>query len=75
MAVLSMLLTLTLHGIAAMALAIGVAITTNVLISRRIREKSCALNASHPNNHPRGYDQAWATIFDSNLTTLIVGLA
>ena len=75
MAVLSMLqATLTLPGIAAMALAIGVAIDSNVLINERIREELRAGLSPQQAIHA-GYDRAWATIFDSNLTTLIVGLA
>ena len=75
MAVLSMLqATLTLPGIAAMALAIGVAIDSNVLINERIREELRAGLSPQQAIHV-GYDRAWATILDSNLTTLIVGLA
>jgi preprotein translocase subunit SecD len=75
MAILSMLqATLTLPGIAAMALAIGVAIDSNVLINERIREELRAGMAPQAAIHA-GYDRAWATILDSNLTTLIVGLA
>lgn len=75
MAVLSMLqATLTLPGIAAMALTIGVAIDSNVLINERIREELRAGLSPQAAIHA-GYDRAWATILDSNLTTLIVGLA
>ena len=75
MAILSMLqATLTLPGIAAMALAIGVAIDSNVLINERIREELRAGLSPQAAIHA-GYDRAWATILDSNLTTLIVGLA
>ena len=75
MAILSMLqATLTLPGIAAMALAIGVAIDSNVLINERIREELRAGLSPQQAIHA-GYDRAWATILDSNLTTLIVGLA
>jgi preprotein translocase subunit SecD len=74
-AVLSMLqATLTLPGMAAMALALGMAIDSNVLINERVREElrggasaQAAINA--------GYERAWNTIFDSNITTLIAGLA
>ena len=74
-AVLSMLqATLTLPGMAAMALVLGMAIDSNVLINERIREElrngASAQAAIHT-----GYDRAWATIFDSNITTLIAGLA
>lgn len=74
-AVLSMLqATLTLPGIAAAALAIGVAIDSNVLINERIREELRA-GMSPQMAIYAGYDRAWATILDSNLTTLIVGIA
>jgi preprotein translocase subunit SecD len=74
-AVLSMLqATLTLPGIAAMALAIGVAIDSNVLINERIREELRSGVAPQAAIHT-GYERAWATIFDSNVTTLIAGLA
>ena len=74
-AMLSMLqATLTLPGMAAMALVLGMAIDANVLINERVREElrngaspQAAINA--------GYDRAWATILDSNVTTLIAGLA
>ncbi len=74
-AILSLLqATLTLPGMAAMALALGMAIDANVLINERIREElragaapQAAINA--------GYDRAWGTIFDSNITTLIAGIA
>ncbi|MBS7777433.1 protein translocase subunit SecD [Acidovorax sp. CCYZU-2555] len=75
LAVLSMLqATLTLPGIAAMALAIGVAIDSNVLINERIREELRA-GASPQAAINSGYQHAWATILDSNVTTLIAGLA
>ncbi|GAA4426158.1 protein translocase subunit SecD [Acidovorax lacteus] len=74
-AILSMLqATLTLPGIAAMALAIGVAIDSNVLINERIREELRA-GASPQAAIYAGYERAWATILDSNVTTLIAGLA
>jgi preprotein translocase subunit SecD len=74
-AVLSMLqATLTLPGMAAMALTLGMAIDANVLINERIRDElrtgatpQAAINA--------GYDRAWGTILDSNITTLIAGIA
>ncbi|QHI98705.1 protein translocase subunit SecD [Xylophilus rhododendri] len=74
-AILSMLqATLTLPGIAAMALALGVAIDSNVLINERIREE--LRNGASPQAAiAAGYDRAWATILDSNVTTLIAGLA
>lgn len=74
-AILSMLqATLTLPGIAAMALALGMAIDSNVLINERIREELRA-GASPQMAIHAGYERAWATILDSNCTTLIVGLA
>ena len=73
--VLSMLqATLTLPGIAAMALALGMAIDSNVLINERIREE--LRNGASPQTAIAvGFDKAWATILDSNVTTLIAGLA
>ena len=74
-AVLSMLqATLTLPGIAAMALAIGVAIDSNVLINERVREE-LRLGASPQAAIHAGYERAWGTILDSNVTTLIAGVA
>jgi preprotein translocase subunit SecD len=66
--------TLTLPGMAAIALALGMAIDANVLINERIREE---LRAGAAPQHAilQGFDRAWATILDSNVTTLIVGLA
>ncbi len=74
-AVLSMLqATLTLPGMAAMALTLGMAIDANVLINERVREElrqgappQVAISA--------GYERAFATILDSNVTTLIAGVA
>ena len=74
-AVLSMLqATLTLPGIAAMALALGMAIDSNVLINERIREE---LRQGVPPSTAIavGFNKAWGTILDSNVTTLIAGLA
>ncbi|MFN7094002.1 MAG: protein translocase subunit SecD [Burkholderiales bacterium] len=74
-ALLSMLqATLTLPGIAAIALALGMAIDSNVLINERIREELRAGRKPHPAIQS-GYEHAWATIIDSNVTTLIAGLA
>ncbi|KQT12399.1 protein translocase subunit SecD [Ramlibacter sp. Leaf400] len=74
-AVLSMLqATLTLPGMAAMALALGMAIDSNVLINERVREELRSGAAPQAAIHA-GYDRAWATILDSNVTTLIAGLA
>jgi len=69
-----MQITLTLPGIAAIALAIGVAIDSNVLINERVREELRA-GASPQAAISAGFDRAWATILDSNVTTLIVGLS
>lgn len=74
-ALLSMLqATLTLPGIAAIALTLGMAIDANVLINERIREE---LRAGHSPQAAiaMGFERAWATILDSNVTTLIAGLA
>ncbi len=74
-AVLSMLqATLTLPGMAAMALALGMAIDSNVLINERVREELRNGAAPQAAIHT-GYERAWATILDSNITTLIAGLA
>jgi preprotein translocase subunit SecD len=73
-AILSLLqATLTLPGIAAIALALGMAIDSNVLINERIREE---LRAGMPPQAAitEGYERAFGTILDSNVTTLIVGL-
>ena len=75
LALLSMMqATLTLPGIAAIALTLGMAIDANVLINERIREEirsgmtpQMAIQA--------GYERAFGTILDSNVTTLIAGLA
>jgi len=74
-ALLSMLqATLTLPGIAAIALTLGMAIDSNVLINERIREE--LRNGESPQAAIRaGYERAWATILDSNVTTLIAGVA
>ena len=73
--ILSMLqATLTLPGMAAMALALGMAIDSNVLINERIREE--LRNGASPQAAIHtGYERAWATILDSNITTLIAGFA
>ncbi len=73
--ILSMLqATLTLPGMAAMALALGMAIDSNVLINERIRDELRSGLAPQAAIHA-GYDRAWATILDSNVTTLIAGVA
>jgi preprotein translocase subunit SecD len=75
LAILSTLhVTLTLPGIAAIALALGMAIDANVLINERIREELRAGNTPQA-AIAAGFSHAWATILDSNVTTLIVGLA
>ncbi|MES3022629.1 MAG: protein translocase subunit SecD [Pseudomonadota bacterium] len=66
--------TLTLPGIAAIALALGMAIDANVLINERIREELRS-GQSPQAAIAAGFDRAWATILDSNVTTFIVGLA
>jgi preprotein translocase subunit SecD len=66
--------TLTLPGMAAIALALGMAIDSNVLINERVREE--LRNGKSPQQAiAAGYDNAWATILDSNITTLIAGIA
>jgi preprotein translocase subunit SecD len=66
--------TLTLPGMAAIALTVGMAIDANVLINERIRDElrngltpQLAISA--------GYERAFGTIVDSNITTLIAGIA
>ena len=74
-AVLSMLqATLTLPGMAAIALTLGMAIDANVLINERVREE---LRGGAPPQMAiqMGYERAWGTILDSNVTTLIAGVA
>lgn len=66
--------TLTLPGLAAVALTLGMAIDANVLINERIREEQRNGNSPQASIHA-GYDRAWDTILDSNITTLIAGLA
>jgi preprotein translocase subunit SecD len=74
-ALLSMLqATLTLPGIAAIALTLGMAIDANVLINERIREELRAGQTPQA-AIATGYDRAFGTIIDSNVTTLIAGLA
>ena len=73
--VLSMLqASLTLPGMAAIALTLGMAIDANVLINERVREE--LRNGASPQAAiHNGYERAFATILDSNVTTLIAGLA
>jgi preprotein translocase subunit SecD len=74
-AILSMLqATLTLPGIAAIALTLGMAIDANVLINERIREELRWGDTPHAAIQA-GYERAWNTILDSNVTTLIAGIA
>ena len=74
-AVLSLLqATLTLPGIAAIALTLGMAIDANVLINERVREE-LRKGTSPQMAISAGYEHAWATILDANITTLIAGLA
>lgn len=74
-AVLSLLqATLTLPGLAGIALTIGMAIDANVLINERIREELRAGSTPHAAIHA-GYERAFATILDSNITTFIAGVA
>ncbi len=66
--------TLTLPGIAAVALTLGMAIDSNVLINERVREE--LRNGATPQAAiTAGYERAWSTILDSNVTTLIAGIA
>jgi preprotein translocase subunit SecD len=74
-AILSLLqATLTLPGIAAIALTLGMAIDANVLINERIREELRSGESPHK-ALLSGYDKAFDTILDSNVTTFIAGLA
>jgi len=74
-ALLSMLqATLTLPGMAGIALTLGMAIDANVLINERIREELRNGNTPQASIHA-GYEQAFRTILDSNITTLIAGIA
>ena len=66
--------TLTLPGFAAIALTLGMAIDANVLINERIREE-IRNGEKIIDSIKNGYDRAWATILDSNITTLIAGIA
>ena len=65
---------MTLPGIAAIALTLGMAIDANVLINERVREELRG-GASPQTAINLGYDRAWATILDSNVTSLIAGVA
>lgn len=73
-AVLSMLqATLTLPGIAGIVLTVGMAVDANVLIFQRIREELSNGNTAHASIHA-GYEKAFSTIFDANITTLIAAV-
>ena len=73
-AVLSLLqATLTLPGIAGIVLTVGMAVDANVLIFARIREELAAGNTPQASIHA-GYDKAFSTILDANVTTLIASL-
>jgi preprotein translocase subunit SecD len=65
--------TLTLPGIAAVALTLGMAIDANVLVNERVREE-LRRGRTPQQAIAEGYDKAWATIIDSNITTLIAGV-
>ncbi len=66
--------TLTLPGLAAIALTLGMAIDANVLINERIRDE--LRNGNTPQASIKiGYEKAWGTILDSNITTMIAGIA
>ncbi|WP_290150544.1 protein translocase subunit SecD [uncultured Parasutterella sp.] len=74
-AILSMLqATLTLPGIAAMALTLGMAVDANVLINERIREE-LRIGRTPQQAISEGYGMAFNTILDSNITSLIAGIA
>lgn len=74
-ALLSMLqATLTLPGIAAIALTLGMAVDANVLINERVREE-LREGRSPQQAISEGFDRAFATILDSNITSLIAGIA
>ena len=74
-AILSMLqATLTLPGIAAIALTLGMAVDSTVLINERVREE-LRIGRQPQTAISEGYERAFATILDSNVTSLIAGLA
>jgi protein-export membrane protein, SecD/SecF family len=74
-AVMSMIgVTLTMPGIAGIVLTLGMAIDANVLICERVREELRNGSTPHAAIHA-GYDKAWATILDANVTHLIAALA
>lgn len=65
--------TLTMPGIAGIVLTIGMAVDANVLINERIREE-LRLGNSPLASIAAGYEKAWASILDGNVTTLIAGV-
>lgn len=65
--------TLTLPGIAGVALTIGMAVDTNVLVFERIREE-LRLGKSVVSAMETGFDRAWVTVFDTHATTIIAAL-
>ena len=66
--------TLTLPGLAAIALTLGMAIDANVLINERIRDE--LRNGNTPQASIKmGYEKAWGTILDSNITSMLAGIA
>lgn len=65
--------TLTLPGIAGIVLSIGMAVDTNILIFERIKEEYKETGKVY-NSVANGFNYAWATIFDSNITTIIVSI-
>jgi preprotein translocase subunit SecD len=67
--------TLTLPGMAAIALTLGMAIDANVLINERVREELRSGASPQAGRSAAGYERASGTILDSNVTTLIAGLA
>ena len=66
--------TLTLPGMAGIALTLGMAIDANVLINERVREELRGGASPQVAIHT-GYERAWGTILDSNVTTLIAGIS
>jgi SecD/SecF fusion protein len=64
---------LTLAGLAGLVLSVGMSVDANVLVFERIREEK-EKNATNRMAIRNGFDRAWTTIFDSNLTTLISAL-
>jgi preprotein translocase subunit SecD len=65
--------TLTLPGIAGVVLAVGMAVDTNVLIFERIKEEYYKTEKVY-SSVESGFDFAWITIFDSNITTILISI-